>query len=279
MQGIFEEIRLFLTSAFFLRNFAKMVAVVGGLLLLTTWWMRCYTQHGESVQVDDFTGMRLEDALEKGSDKDFRFEIMDSVWKEGTPSGIIILQNPKPLSRVKEGRKIYVTVTGQAEPELLPKFAESSYDFDRYRLKIEKRGIKVREKERIFDARQAENTILYFYHNGRKVTEGMVNSGYYVVPGDVLEFVVTEQQSNVVEIPDLVCMDYAAAEFLVSTSNLNIGTVTPDGTVVDPATAFIYRQEPPFVPATTIPMGTQISIWLTQELPSDCGTGADGGNY
>lgn len=279
MQGMFEEIRLFLTSAIFLKNFARMTAVVGGLLLLTTWWMRCYTQHGESVQVDDFTGMRLEDALEKGRDKDFRFEIMDSVWKEGTPSGIVILQNPKPLSRVKEGRKIYITVTGQAQPELLPKFAESSYDFDRYRLKIEKRGIKVREKERIFDARQAENTILFFYHNGRKVTEGMVNSGYYVVPGDVLEFVVTEQQSNQVEIPDLVCMDYAAAEFLVSTSNLNIGKVSADETVVDPATAFIYRQEPSFVHANTIPMGTQISIWLTQELPSACSTENGGDQY
>ncbi len=260
----------FFTSRLFLDQLVRMIGVIAGFLLLTTWGMRCYTQHGTSVQVDDFTGLHLSDALRKGEAKGFRFEVMDSVWQENTPSGIILLQNPRPLARVKEGRRIYVTVTGEAQPELLPKFAESSYDFDRYAAKLERRGIKVREKERVFDAKQAENTILFFYHNGRKVTEGMVNSGYYVVPGDMLEFVLTERLSNEVEIPDLVCMDYPAAEFLLSTANLNIGLVTEDETVTDPSIAYVAKQDPPFVPGVMVPMGTQVQLWLTQFPPEDC---------
>lgn len=271
LAAFLKEIWLFLSSVLFLKNFGMMVAVVLGICILSNWWMRCYTHHGESVQVDDFTGMHLLDAKKKGRDKNFRFEVMDSVWKEGMPSGIITLQNPKPLSRVKEGRKIYVTVTGNPQPELLPKFADSSYDFGRYRLKIEKRGIKVKEKERVFDAKQAENTILYFYHNGKKVEEGQVKSGYYVMPGDLLEFVITERRSNVVEIPDLLCMSYSAAEFLVSTFNLNIGQVIQDASVTDQASAYVYRQEPAYAPAQTIQMGGQITVWLTQNIPADCG--------
>jgi len=249
-----------------------MVGVILGIFILTTWWMRCYTHHGESVQVDDFMGMHISDAKKKGRDKDFRFEVMDSVWREGMPSGIITLQNPKPLSRVKEGRKIYVTVTGKPQPELLPKFSDSSYDFERYKSKLEKRGLKVKEKERVFDARQAENTILYFYHGGKKVTEGQVRSGYYVMPGDLLEFVVTERRSNLAEIPDLVCMSFSAAEFLVSTSNLNIGQVNEDETVTDPGSAYVYRQEPAWAAGQTIQMGGQITVWITQGIPARCGS-------
>ncbi len=270
LKAFAREVWLFLSSVLFLKNIAMMAGVVVGIGLLAHWWLSCYTNHGESVQVDDFRGMYLLDARKQGRDKNFRFEVMDSVWMEGKPSGMIILQNPKPLSRVKVGRKIYVTVTGDPQPETLPKFSDSSYDYDRYASKIAKRGIKSRVKERMFDSKQAENTILYFFHNGNKVTEKMVKAGYQVIPGDVLEFVVTQRLSNQMDIPDLVCMNFTAAEFLVSSSNLNIGQVFADESVTDQASAFIYRQEPAYNPAGTIQMGAQISIWLTKNLPASC---------
>lgn len=270
LKAFAKEVWLFLSSVLFLKNFAMMVGVVFGIALLTNWWLSCYTNHGESVQVDDFTGMYLPDAKKQGRDKNFRFEVMDSVWMEGKPSGMIILQNPKPFARVKEGRKIYVTITGNAQPEMLPKFSDSSYDYDRYASRLAKRGIKSRVKERVFDAKQAENTILYFFYDGKKVTEQMVKSGYQVMPGEVLEFVVTERLSNEMEIPDLVCMNFTAAEFLVSTSNLNIGQVFDDGTITDRSSAFIFKQDPPYDSTSTIQMGGQISVWLTQNLPAGC---------
>ena len=76
--------------------------------------------------------------------------------------------------------------------------------------------------------------------------------------------------SNEVEIPDLVCMDYPAAEFLLSTANLNIGLVTEDETVTDPSIAYVAKQDPPFVPGVMVPMGTQVQLWLTQFPPEDC---------
>jgi beta-lactam-binding protein with PASTA domain len=270
LKAFAKEFRLFLSSTIFLFNFAKMIAVLAGVFLLTSWWLKCYTNHGESVQVNDFTGMYVADAKKQGRSKDFRFEVIDSVWMEGKPSGLILSQDPKPLARVKVGRKIYVTVTGKPGPVRLPVWSQSSYDYDRYSNKLARLGIKSRVKERVFDNRQAENTILYLLYDGEKVKEQQVKKGFDVMMGSTLEFVVTERLSNEMEIPDLRCMTFDAAEFLVSTSNLNIGEVFEDETVTDRYPAYVYRQEPSFATGQTIQMGAQISVWLTQALPDGC---------
>lgn len=263
-----REVFLFLSSGVFLKNFGMMLAVVVGFALFSNWFLGCFTSHGESVQVDDFIGMHVDDAERQATDKDFEFVIMDSVWTEGKPSGIILKQEPKPLSRVKEGRKIYVTVTGDPDAYRLPDLKISSYDFDRYSNRIAMNGVKSRVKERVFDKKQAENSILYFYHNGKKIMEREVKAGYYVMPGDVLEFVVTQQTSNELQVPDLVCMNYSAAEFLISSSNLIIGTVNEEGSISNQNTAYVSRQEP--AAGEPVQMGMQITVWITQGLPDGC---------
>lgn len=268
LKAFAREVWIFLTSVLFLKNFAAMIGLIVGVAFLTNWWLGCYTNHGESVEVDDFTRMNLSDAEKQGSDKDFEFEVLDSIYTDGQPSGIILNQTPKPFSRVKEGRKIYVTITGDPTPFRLPNLKESSYDFDQYAKRLALHSVKSRVKERAYDKRQAENTILYFYHNGKKVMESDVKSGYFVLPGDMLEFVVTERLSNELEIPDLVCMNYTAAEFLISSSNLNLGEVNDDGAVTDKSTAFVYKQDP--APGGIIQMGGQITVWITQTLPIEC---------
>ena len=273
LKAFAKEVWLFLSSGIFLKNFAMILGVLVGLALLSNWFLGCFTNHGESVQVDDFTGMDLSDAKRQGRDKDFAFEVLDSVWKEGKPSGIILSQTPKPLARVKEGRKIYVTVTGEPESYRLPDIKLSAYEFDRYAKRIANFGVKSRVKERVYDRKQAEGSILYFYHNGKKITEREVKSGYYVMPGDVLEFVVTEQLSNELQVPDLVCMNYSAAEFLVSSSNLIIGTVNEEGDISSQATAYVSRQDP--AAGQPVQMGGQITVWLSQAPPPGCDDGQD----
>lgn len=271
LSAYMQEIRLFFTSRIFLWNFAKMLAVIVGILLMTNWWLRCSTNHGESVQVDDFTGMQMRDAKKKGRSKDFQFEVIDSAWAVGQPGGIIISQTPKPFSRVKEGRKIYLTITTwNAELVELPGFANYSYDFDRYKARLKRWDIEAREKERVYDRRQAENTILHFFYNGRKVTEAEVKRGFTVPRGSTLDFVITERKSRNMVVPELVCLTFEAADFLVGSSNLNVGEVIEDETVTDRSSAYVYRQEPEFDPNATVQMGGLVKVWLTQNPPAGC---------
>lgn len=271
LSAYLREIWLFISSRIFISNFLKMLALVVVLLLMSNWWLRCYTNHGESVQVDDFTGMQLKDAKKKGKSKDFKFEVIDSSWAAGQPGGIILNQNPKALSRVKEGRKIYLTVTTwNAEMVELPPFSDYSYDFDQYKSRLKRWDIEAKEKERVYDRRQAENTILHFFYNGKKVTEAEVKQGYKVPRGSKLEFVITERKSRNMLIPDLVCMTFDAADFLVGSSNLNIGEVTEDESVTDRNSAYVYRQEPEYDPDRTLQMGALVNVWLTQYPPEGC---------
>jgi D-alanine-D-alanine ligase len=248
-----------------------MLGVLALILLMTNWWMRCYTNHGESVQVDDFTGLRMKDAVKKGKNKGFQFEVIDSSWQLGKPGGIILNQTPKPLSRVKEGRKIYLTVTTYGtETVRLPEFSNYAYDFSEYQKRLKILQIEAKEVEKVFDRKQAPGTILYFTYNGKKITEAEVKKGVEIPKGSTLEFTVTDRKSNRVELPDLVCRTFDAADFLVGSYNLNIGQVIEDETVTERFSAYVYRQEPEFDPDETVQMGTQINVWLTQDLPADC---------
>ena len=72
MQNIWLKIRrlgielyCFLTAPFIVRNCLGLLVFFGGLFLLTFWWLKCYTNHGESLQVPSYVGMRLREAALK----------------------------------------------------------------------------------------------------------------------------------------------------------------------------------------------------------------------
>ncbi len=266
-----KEVYLFLSSLFFLKNLAAMVAVIVFLLFLTNWWMQCFTRHGESVQVDNFVGMPLAKAKKVAKHKHFKLQVLDSTWLEGKPPGLILVQTPKPHSRVKEYRTIYLTVTKQ-QPDLvrLPELAESSYDYNQYSKKLKRKNIKTKIRGRIFDRRQAVNTILYLYFGNKKITDRDIKEGVKIPMGSELEFVITEKTSLTVEIPQLVCKRYDAAEFLISSSNLKLGTVHEDASVTNRTTAFVWKQVPAYSATQNIPMGEQVELYITQIRPEDC---------
>ncbi|MEL7021695.1 MAG: PASTA domain-containing protein, partial [Bacteroidota bacterium] len=111
LKRFFKELGLFLSSVFFIKNFAAMMGTIALFLVLTFWWMRCYTKHGESLQVHDYTEMELEEAIAKAASRGFEIVVSDSVFIMDRMPNIVLSQNPKPLSRAKEDRSIYLTIT------------------------------------------------------------------------------------------------------------------------------------------------------------------------
>ncbi len=261
------EIKLFITSALFLKNFAGMVGTGIGILLLTFWWMKCYTNHGESLQVHDYTGMTVREAVEKAEDRSFRITILDSIWREGYREPVVLQQNPKPFSRVKKNRTIYLTVTKQQPPEVLLPVLTGSYNFSRYKKKCDNKGIKLVVKERVYDGRQAPNTILYLLYKGDKLSENDIQDGIKIPKGSILECVVTERTPQFIEIPDLVCLTYTSAEFLLNSNDLT-PQVIEDSSVGAEGEAYVYRQEPE--PGANVRVGSMVKVYLTQELPTGC---------
>jgi UDP-N-acetylmuramate--alanine ligase len=263
------EFRLFATSMFFLKNFSAMIGVIVVISILIFLWMKCYTNHGQSVQVQDYTNLTLKDATAKARSRSFRVEVIDSLWREGAEPGIVLEQTPKPFSRVKEKRTIYLTITKTVAEEVLLPTLVGNYDYNQYRRKLLNKGLNATVKERVFDNKQAANTILYFYFKGEKITEGDVKNGVRIPKGSTLEFVITERGGGIIEIPDFTCMQLSAAEFLIATLNLNIGAIKADVTVSDQAAAYVYNQRPE--PGQSIRVGEQVDLYITREPPLGCG--------
>ena len=263
------KLRRFLFSPVIIRNFGGLFLAFFALFFLVKWSLNLYTRHGESIQIPDFTGMEYNEAVRKAKRQDFKIVAIDSFFDSKARPNTIYQQTPEPLQRAKEGRTIYVSkYRVLADSVLLPSLVSAGYDYDQYSLKLKRLDIKSMVKERIFDRKQEENSILHFFHKGKKITDNMIRRGVKVPKGATLEFVITERITNEVAIPNLVCKRYDAADFLISTSNLVVGQVF--GEVADRSNAYVYKQEPPYVSGKMIQKGESINLYLRSSLPSGC---------
>ncbi len=248
-----------------------MLGVLALIFFVMSWWMRCYTNHDESVQVEKYIGMRADDAVGKIRSKGFRYVFSDSIFLVDKEPGIVLDQNPHPLARVKERRTIYLTISKSTPDEVNLPGLIGNYDYEQYVKKLKLLGIKARVRERSFDNKLEENTILHFYLGDKKITDDNLREGVKVPMGSVLDFVVSTRTGGSLTVPDLICMKYSEAEFIITSSNLTIGTVNEDDSVFDRDNAYVWKQEPAFAPGITMRIGEQMTVYLTQKVPEGCG--------
>lgn len=264
------EIRNFVSSGIFLRNFGGIVATISLFLILAFWWMNCYTRHGQSLHVSDYVGMDLNDAIDKAKESSFDIVVNDSTFIPGREPNVILMQNPKPATQVKKNRKIYVSITKRlAEMVILPELRGGNDDYDNFSKKCERKYVVTEVTKRVFSNKLEPNTILEVYYEGEDITK-KINKGFNVPKGSTIQCVVTQRGGGTVPIPELVCKKFDAATFLVGNFNLNIGSVIPDNTVTDQSSAFVWRQVPRYSSSGNMRVGEQIDIYITQFKPRDC---------
>lgn len=268
-KNIGREIFLFLSSGIFLKNLAGMIAVIVGVLALSFFWMSSYTHHGESLQVPSYLDLNIEEAIKQANQQNLKIVVNDSIWSADKPAGTILEQSPIPLSKVKEQRTIYLTITKfQAEEKLLPTLAgNDNYNYYARRLKQLKINLKIRSKQ--FSNKLEENTILFLYVNDEKVTARDLKDGVKVPQGAMVEAVVTTRGGGRVNVPDLVCKKYSEAEFIVGGSELSI-SVIKDGTVKSLESAYVWKQNPAYSPGKTLGVGATVDVYVTKRPPAEC---------
>ncbi len=272
IRPILREIVWFLTSSTFLKNFGGIIGVFGFIIILSFWWLKCYTNHGNSLQVHNYERMALEDAIKLAKSRSFQIIINDSsVYDKEIGPHIVTEQSPKPFSRVKKNRSIYLTITKKEPPmRSLPKLTGGNDDFNRFRSKCEHHNIKVEVKREVFSVDYESNTILRVFYEGEEITR-KINKNFEVPEGSTVEVVVTTRTSSSVNLPSLVCKKYDAAKFMLGSYNLLVGNVVEDVSVTDRFSAYVYKQVPAYEPGKIIGKGEQIDLYLTQSLPSQCG--------
>jgi beta-lactam-binding protein with PASTA domain len=262
----------YLISKDFFKQLLFLAAVFLGIVLLANLFLRFYTHHGQKLEMPNIIGKSLTDAREAADDNSFEIVVVDSIFIVGKPGGIIRDQNPKGGAKVKQGRKIYVTVTKYGVESISVADLPTLYGnpFEQKKTELKYRDIDCVIKDYAYDPGEP-NHILEVYYKGELIlSKDVKKSDVKIAKGEKLECIVSRKDGGDVTVPDLRCLDLDEATFLLETNKLAIGTVTRKGGGEPDATVYIIAQSPQFDGITNIKMGEKVNLTVSTVKPTDC---------
>lgn len=244
---------------------------LAGLLVFFYGYLPLSTNHGETITVPDVRGVTLDQLDDFLKSRNLRFEVTaDSGFSAQFPPLAVLKQVPAPNSKVKENRKIYVTLNTEQPPLVrMPKLVGGSVK--NAQLIMKTYDLKLGEIQYVPDL--ALNAILGQRIEGREVLEGE-----RIPKGSVIDLVVGDGLGNQsLESPDLIGLELETAQFAVVGSGLKVGqvkyekagvavkeVVLPDGTVeyenVRVAPGEVFKQYP--TAGNTMRLGQMVDLWV-----------------
>ena len=258
----FKQFLKFITQKKFLIHYGIAAGFIIIVLTVTFLSLRISTHHGQTLSVPDFSGLTVKQANETANSKNLRIEIIDSIYNGFGKRGTIIDQNPPPDIKVKENRRIFVTIKSVL-PKIIkmPNFIHATLiqakaDIETYGLRIGQLSY----EPSIFD-----NVVLK-----QKYKNAEILPGTDIQQGAEIELVLGKSQNlgNTVT-PDIYGLTLEEAELEAADFMLNIGTVLYDETIKthdDSINAKIIRQRPK--PNIIYQPGEQIDVWLSLNADS-----------
>lgn len=263
----------FLFSKDFLKQLLFIILFFVLVFFLVFLWLKAYTNHGQKLILPSYIDQRLEEARDAAEDDTFEIVVTDSIHVVDKPGGIILSQNPKAGSEVKENRKIYVTTTKyKADTYLLSELPQLyGNEYDQRKQDLKRFEINSRVKARQYDPGEP-NYILEVYYEGEKIVgQTFAKEDIKIDKGATLDFIVSDRSGGTILIPNLICQEFSAAEFLLKAGNkLKLGSVRELGAITNRNTSFIVDQSPRSDGVTEIEMGEAINITISQERPASC---------
>lgn len=245
-----------------LYNVLIAIGIIVVLLIIVQSGLKNYTRHGESITVNDLRGMTFDQVKSVLSDNNLEWEIMDSVFDMNKPPLSIVDQNPKPGSKVKQGRTIYLTINATSAPstEIPDLIGRSSYKYAK--MQLESYGLKVGEP--VYRPDPHLNAVIGMEANGKPVTRKTK-----LTKGTVVTLILGDGLGNSrIPVPYLIGLRYDEAEFKLKGYSLNVGAAVVDDGVTDTSGAVVYKQVPAYGEGS-IRIGEPIDLFLSRELPGD----------
>ena len=114
-------------SGFLWGNILAMVLVVVALAFGVKYGLDVYTRHGEGIEVPKVEGMVYQNARALMEERGLYLVVTDSGYNKRLPANSILVQNPGPGMKVKQGHTIYVTVNSPSSPSFaIPDLVDNS---------------------------------------------------------------------------------------------------------------------------------------------------------
>jgi beta-lactam-binding protein with PASTA domain len=215
------------------------------------------TNHGQTVQVPDLTGMDIYELDKALTSLHLRYEVSDSSYSEGQRPLTVLAQVPKAGHYVKENRRVYLTINSSSPPTVpLPDLmAEGAGSLEHAEVVL--KSAELRRGSVTYRRNYARHLLMEVRYNGRPITRGTrVPKGASIdlVVGDGAgprDFVMT----------NLVGVSYENALLRLGNLSLHLGSVQiPDDVDTTGAISFVIKQLPE--PGDSVSIGQPIDLWI-----------------
>jgi len=253
-----------ITRRSFWINLLVAIAIIFLLIFLALQSLEYFTHHGSYLKVPDVSNKNIKDATALLNKEGFDVWIQDSVYYDTLPPLAVVKQFPEPDASVKVNRVVYLTVNRAVAPEIeMPNLVGMS--FRNAELELKARGLKLGDTTYKPDI--AKNAVL-----DQLLNNASIRPGTKISMGSTLSLVLGAGiGSTEMPVPDLFGMNYEEATTLLEASGITIGSVIPDLTIKDTASAFVFRQQPQRYNENgnlnSIRKGQMIDIWITGDKP------------
>ncbi len=232
------------------------VLVVGAMIFLNV-----VTQHNKELVVPDFSNMTVAEAEYAAAREGMRVEVTDSVFAKRMRKGAVRDQNPAPGAKVKEGRRILLTINAlNAKKVTMPDLVGLS--MRQAMAELQSRGLVLGKLIYVEDL--ATNNVLRQLRGNREIAPGVT-----VETETVIDLVVglNPDTENTAYLPSVVGKKYLTAVDAVHKQSMNIKALRFDKTVKtydDSLNAVVYRQIPEASDSlVSVSLGSDMSLYLT----------------
>jgi beta-lactam-binding protein with PASTA domain len=260
--GLFRTIK----NNLFLRNLVLAVCFIVIFIFVTHFVLNLATRHGQAFEVPDFNGLTMEEARAATVEARLQLEVNDSLYLPGRRGGIVLEQNPSPGSKVKSGRRIFLTINAYN-----PKMAQIPY-VTGFSLRQAKNNIEVAgfEIDRlIYRDDMAANNVLEEQFDGRIIRPG---SELQAPTGSGITLIVGRGDETAVRVPKVVGFPLKDAKSRLWEQGLNVGAIVRDEgiTELNLHQARVWRQSPGV--GSVQALGTAVELHLSLD-PEDISAG------
>lgn len=241
------------------RNLLLAVVIVALLIAGAMLFLNMVTQHGKEIVVPDFSNMTLSEAEYAASQAGMRVEVTDSVFVKRMKRGAVYRQNPEPGAKVKEGRRIVLTINAvNAKKVTMPNLVGLS--MRQAKAELLSRGLILNRLIYVQD--MATNNVLRQLMGNREVEPGsMIES-----ESEIDLVVGLNSLDNVTYVPDVSGLKNMSAVDAIHSHSLNVKSLKFDETVKDyddSLNAMVYRQVPEASDSVKVNMGDEVVLYLT----------------
>lgn len=240
-----------------LAAFILVILMIAGAMV----FLDVATKHNQELTVPDLSNMTVEEADSVAAANHMVIDVTDSVFVKRMKRGSVYRQNPAPGAKVKEGRRIVLTINAvNAKKVTMPNLVGLS--LRQAKAELMSRGLVLNRLVYVQD--MATNNVLRQLKGNREIEPGtMVDSES---PIDLV--LGLNQMDNGTYVPDVTGLKNMSAVEAMFDHSLNVKGLKFDDTVKDyddSLSARVYRQVPGPSDSVRVAMGEEVMLYLTKD--------------